>query len=75
MSRALAQEGTFTIPEATEAELHEAVDHAAKFYLGMSAAEFMQRLAAHQLCEEDPQVQNVLYVMNFIGFNDREAKL
>jgi hypothetical protein len=75
MSSALQQEGTFSIPEATEAELQEAVDYAARFYLGISAEEFTRRLAAHELCEDDPQVQNVLYVLNFVGSADREAKL
>ena len=75
MPSALEQEDTFVIPEASEAELQRAIEYAAKFYLGISADEFMRRWTAHELCEEDPQVENVLYVINFIRSGRGEAKL
>jgi hypothetical protein len=75
MSRAQEQEGVFAIPEATGPELQEAIDYAAKFYMGISADEFFKHWQAHELSEENPQVANVLYIIRFLGFGDRLAKL
>ena len=75
MGSALEQTDTFIIPEASEAELQEAIDYAAHFYLGISAEDFLRRWHARELCEDDPQVQNVLYVINFIRTGKGEPNL
>jgi acyl carrier protein len=76
MGSALEPADTFVIPQATESELQEAIDHAAHFYLGMSAEEFLKRWREHELREDDPQVQNVLYAMSFVqsGFSTLQPR-
>ena len=66
MSSAIESADTFVIPEATEKELEQSIEHAARFYLGISSDEFLRRLKSGELAEDDPQVGHVLYVINFI---------
>lgn len=54
------------IPEATPQDLTEAFDHTALHYLGLSGAEFLQRLDANEISREDPRVKKVLRRVNLV---------
>jgi hypothetical protein len=57
----MARELDPTVPEATREELIAAFDHTATRYLGLSGDEFLRRLDAHELPDEDdPLVRKVL---------------
>ena len=75
MAGALQFSDTFVVPEATEQELQESIDYAARFYLGISSDEFLRRWTAGEFSEDDPQVPDVLYVVNFIRSGKDEPKL
>lgn len=74
MGSAIEHDHRSVVPEASDAELQEAIDYAANFYLGISADEFMRRWEAHEISEDDPQVQNVLYVIRFLASRDGAGK-
>lgn len=57
---AVALELTPAILEATDSERKAGFDYTSDYYLGISGDEFLRRLDAHELEEDDPKVKKVL---------------
>jgi hypothetical protein len=57
---AVALESTPAIEEITEAERKTGFDYTSQYYLGISGDEFLRKLDAHELPDNDPRVDKVL---------------
>ena len=60
---AMAIQPTPAIEEASEAERKAGFDYTSNYYLGISGDEFLQKLDAHELPQNDSRVNKVLLRM------------
>jgi hypothetical protein len=58
--------GAETIPQATEAEALEAFDHTCRYYLGISAQEFLRRWDAGDISKDTPNLSRVLDLLPLV---------
>ena len=55
-----------SIPEATDDEAKAAFDHTARFYTGLSGAEFLELYDSGKLDPTSTKVQHVLTMLSFV---------
>lgn len=54
------------IPHATDAEAFEAFDHTCRYYLDMSAREFLDRWKAGKIPADTPHLSRVLDLLSLV---------
>ena len=57
---------TETIPQATNEEAYESFDYTCKYYLGMSADEFLRRWNGRQIPRDLPNLSRVLQLLPLV---------
>ena len=57
---------TESIPQVTDAEAYESFDYTCKYYLGMSAGEFLDRWGAGKIPEDTPHLSRVLELLPLV---------
>ena len=57
---------TDAIPQATEAEAYEAFDYTCKYYLELSADEFLERWRSGEIPQDTPHLARILEMLPLV---------